>query len=101
MASIFKVSKHKKFNYSPLYFDPEKAELNRRIEKSRSEVVSGSQSTHVPSIKGKMKKNLISQSYSSGHSEKVRRIIILASIFSLIAVFYYLLKLYGLFFVNV
>ncbi len=100
MASIFKVPKHKKFTYSPLYFNPEKEELDKRVRQSRSELSEQGSTSFVPNIKGKMKKNLISPHYGDAKAEKIRRLIILATIFLLIGVFYYLIKLYGLFFIH-
>ena len=55
---------------------------------------------HVSNIKGKMHKNLLSQSYSKGGYDKIRSVIVISAVFLLIALFYLVLKVSGLFFVN-
>ena len=82
-------------------------DLRERVEKAQQEagISAGLQERskkpgHVSNIKGKMHKNLISQPYSKGGYDKIRSIIIIAAVFLLIALFYLVLKVSGLFFVN-
>lgn len=104
-GSFFKPIKNKTFNYTPIYYNPEMEDLHERVKKAKREAgiideADSSGKKYIPNIKGKMRQNLITQHYSSGGYSKIRAGIVLISIFLLIALFYLVLKLSGLFFVN-
>ena len=93
LGSIFKTQKHKRFEYKPVYFDPDKEDLNKRIKRAENEALNENSSTYVPDIKGKMKEYLITQNKAKATHVTIRRIIIVITILLMIAIFYYMVEI--------
>lgn len=106
------MTKNKSFNYQPRYYNPEMEDLHQRVEQAKRELaemeeinpsVQSSQdlkSRYIPNIKGKMRKNLITQQYTQRSNAKVRGVIVLISVALIILIFYFILKFSGVFFIN-
>lgn len=104
--------KNKSFNYQPRYYNPEMEDLHRRVEEAKRELAeseginppvsasSNEKGRYIPNIKGKMRNNLITQQYTQRSNAKVRGMIVFISAALIILIFYFLLKISGVFFVN-
>ncbi|MDR1223335.1 MAG: hypothetical protein LBL07_10740 [Tannerella sp.] len=98
--SFFKIPKHKRFEYTPRIWDPEKEEREERIKQIHEEMgildTSGGK-PYVPNIKGRFRKEY-EQSRKSrpklAYSNKIRSYIIIGTILLLCAIFFYFIKLY-------
>lgn len=112
IGSFFKLPKNKSFNYQPRYYDPQMEDLHQRVEKAKREIAESEGlkynespefqrgAAYIPNIKGKMRANLISQKYTQRSNANIRGVIILISIALLLLVFYFILKISGVFFIN-
>ena len=92
---LFKTPKHKVFNYKPLYWDPEKEELNERIKRAQAEagIIEASdnpKSTHTRNmIRGSFQKAMYENRRYAGNQKFIRVIIILSFAIVLVALFYF------------
>ena len=92
---LFKTPKHKVFSYKPLYWDPEKEDLNERIKRAQAEagIIEASdnpQSTHTHSmIRGSFQKAVYENKRHAGNQKFMRVIIILSFAILLVALFYF------------
>jgi hypothetical protein len=112
IGSFFKLQKNKSFSYKPRYYNPEMEDLHRRVKLAKAELAaeeaeknsnsseSGVSTPYVPNIKGKMRTNLITQKYTQRSDSNVRGVIVLISIALIILIFYFILKISGVFFIN-
>ena len=91
IGNLFKQQKHKQFEYRPVFYDPDKEELQKRIKKAQIE--SSGNKTYVPDIKGKMKEYLISEKKSKASVKNIRLIIIIVTLALLALMFYYLIEI--------
>ena len=91
IGNLFKQQKHKQFEYRPVFYDPDKEELQNRIKKAQEE--SRTDKTYVPNIKGKMKEYLISDKKSKASIKNIRLIIIVITLALLALMFYYIIEI--------
>ena len=93
-GSIFKTQKHKRFEYRPVFYNPDKEELDERVKRSQLEAEKEKKgNTYVPEIKGKMKNYLISHSDTHTSHKNIRKVIMVVTMGLLIAIFYYLVEI--------
>jgi hypothetical protein len=50
---IIKLPEHKKFNYTPVYYDPRKEALEEKVKKIKDELASEKSNDYRPDFKGK------------------------------------------------
>ena len=103
--SLFKTPKHRVFNYKPLYWDPEKEELQERIKRARAEANSVenrplSKSAPHNMIRGSFQKALYENRRHSGDN-KILRVIIILSFAALLIAFFYFTKILEVILTNV
>ena len=83
---LFKVPKHKEFNYRPIYFDPEKEEREERIKRIKAEMgvkdESGETKYKPGIVRGQMRGNY-RQYRKARRQSNVRLIVILLTLFAL------------------
>ncbi len=88
---FFHTPKNKRFNYSPLYYDEQKEELDRRVRQIKREMgvkdLDDSDKPYIPNIKGQMR-----GVFKRKHEEKKRatsRLLIILVV--LLAIVYFIL----------
>lgn len=88
---MFKLPKHKKFEYSPLYYDERKEQLEKIKQKyDYNESEGGKESSEYrPNIKGQMRSHF---NKNSGKSQKASNIRLIIIILGLLAITYYLFQ---------
>ena len=96
IGGFFKLPKHKQFGFKPRYYDADKEEFEQRVKRAEQEVTGYSGGNYVPNIRGKMGKHLIDQKRSQSPYLRIRKIIIVASIFMLALLFYYLINFFDI-----
>ena len=87
---FFRIPSHRQFNFFPRYFDPDKEELEERIQEAKKKYgleEKNEDEPYVPHIKGKMR-SYFRQSKKSKKQSNIRLLIIIAALFLLA---YYLL----------
>lgn len=83
---LFKIPKHKEFNYRPIYFDPEKEEREERIKRIKAEmgVKDEDGKPYKPGIvRGQMRGQYRQHYTQSKRQSNVRLIVILLTLFAL------------------
>ena len=73
IPSLFKVARHKKFNYEPMYYDPIREEIKERegrikreMQLNNGEIPEGYVSTASNNIRGSFRQNRSKQKDSTG-----------------------------------
>lgn len=91
---IFKTTRHKVFNYQPLYYDERKEALDEKIEKARRK----EKGEYVPgaSIKGAFNKRIRYDVKRSKSNDSIRRFITLAALVIFMIALVYIVKYLGL-----
>ncbi len=95
--SFFKTSKHRVFNYQPLYYDERKERMEERISNARSEN-QGKSADYVPgrNIRRNFRKALYENRRMPG-SPLIMRIVVFISLLGLVIAMYFVAKSVGLF----
>jgi hypothetical protein len=103
--SFFKIPEHKRFEYIPRIWNPEKEERDERLRQIREElgIITNTSDgkPYVPNIKGSFRKEYEQNNKGKvklGYSNKIRSFIIIGSILLLCIIFFYIIQLYPYFF---
>ena len=96
LPTIIRLPNHQKFEFKPRYWNPEKEELEARVERAKREVGKGTytdkKGNYVPNIKGQMRGTYMSGPYQNVRKRESQksnmRFVIILAILGLIA--YYL-----------
>ncbi len=92
--SFFKSPQHRVFHYSPLFWNPEKEEFDKRVARSREEVKAAQETQerrYVPgsNIRGSFKKNMEVQRRAPKNQNVVRWVVLISLIVIMIAAVYF------------
>ncbi|MFO8001583.1 MAG: hypothetical protein R6U46_10085 [Marinilabilia sp.] len=94
--TFIKIPRHRKFQYDPIYYNPEKEEREARERRLRKEmgmsVEEQSGRGHVERIRGGMRRRIKSQFEVTRTERKKSNIRLIIILVILIALFYYLLN---------
>lgn len=85
---FIKLSQNKSFDYKPMYYNPQKEELQQRIDRAKREAGSTDQ-PYTPNIKGQFKPVFNREMRTSERKSNIRLVIIIAV---LMGVAYWLLS---------
>ncbi|MDR2027372.1 MAG: hypothetical protein LBQ01_07430 [Prevotellaceae bacterium] len=103
--SFFKIPQHRRFEYTPRIWDPEKEEREERLKRIREElgIVDNTSDgkPYVPNIKGAFRKEYEQNSKNKnkfGYSNKIRSYIIIGTVVLLCLIFFYFIRIYPLLF---
>ena len=82
IPSFFKINKHKQFNFTPRYYDPQKEDLEKRIKSIEQEMGVNEGEAYRPSIrKGQMTNYFRGKKRKAQKQSNIRLIIILIVLF--------------------
>jgi len=103
--SFFKIPEHRRFEYNPRIWNPEKEEREERLRRIKEELGIVAKTSdgkpYVPNIKGSFRKEYEQNNKGKvklGYSNKIRTYIIIGSILLLCIIFFYIIQLYPYFF---
>ncbi len=82
ISNMFKIPKYKVFNYSPVFYDEQKEDLEKRMKNLEEEF------SKKKIYRGKMRQRMHRDSYQNEKKSLRRPIIIITNIFLLIIIFY-------------
>ena len=81
-AKLFHTPKNKRFNYSPLYYDEKKEELEKRIRRIKQEMGKPEdEDIYIPNIKGQMRGGYFKRSQEQKRRSSFRLVFILVILF--------------------
>ncbi len=90
--SFFKTPKHKVFNYRPMYWNPEKEELDTRVRRAQAEagiLDEGPSRMKRSEVHGAFQKAMYQSRRHAGNQKALRIIVILSFAALLTALFYF------------
>ena len=91
IPTFFKINKHKKFNFIPRYYDPQKEDLEERIRSVEREMGVKEGEAYRPTIrKGQMSSYFNRKSRKAQKRSNIRLIIILLILFLIAYLFIYI-----------
>lgn len=88
MPSFFKSSKPKRFAFSPRYYDEDKAQLEARIKRIRSELKEADMAKNDDDLRLKFRNEWRKNSNISASNKATYRVFIIASILGILAYLY-------------
>ncbi len=88
IGNMFKIPRHKMFNYKPIYYSEAKEDLQSRIDDVKRELGVEVDSKYTSNIKGQIRRNLHRDSFSKQDNSFRRSIIIIVNIILLALIFY-------------
>lgn len=100
--SFFRVAEHKKFEYSPRIWDPDKEDREERLKRIQEEMGiidhTSDNTPYVPNIKGRFRKeyeqNIKTSKAKGGYGKRVRNLIFIGAVLLLCIIFFYIAQLY-------
>ncbi|MDR2424135.1 MAG: hypothetical protein LBD59_05350 [Prevotellaceae bacterium] len=105
--SFFKIPEHKRFEYIPRYWNPEKEEREARLKRIQEEMgATGSSSDgkpYVPNIRGSFRREFDRTRKSKSGTKgmmKIRSLIMIVSVLLFVVIFVFLLKIFPWLFVE-
>jgi hypothetical protein len=91
ISNLFKLPRHRTYNYQPRYFDPAKEEREKRLkEKEANSDMEREQNDAIVQKRISIKSNYISNKYAAQKEDKIRRYIRIVTIALLLLVLYML-----------
>ncbi|MEA3444442.1 MAG: hypothetical protein U9R19_06905 [Bacteroidota bacterium] len=96
IGGFFRLPRHKQFEFRPRYYDADKEDLDQRVKSAEQEVKGYADKKYLPNIRGKMGQHLIDQKKSQSPYARIRKIIIVISVFMLALLFYYLINFFDI-----
>lgn len=102
ITGFFKLNQNKRFNYTPIYHNPEKEEREARIHKIKEELgIKDDEKAYVPDIRGKFQGNYSRRGRTGQKAPFYRLVIMLITVGLVILVFYLIFHYTSLMFTNV
>ncbi|MFH2096768.1 MAG: hypothetical protein ABIJ16_13750 [Bacteroidota bacterium] len=100
ITSFFKVNPHKRFEYKPRYYDPDKEEREARLQKIKEELGMKDDKPYQPDIRGKFTSHYERKHVYSHKPPLYRMVIVVLTLLLLVVVVFLTFRLTALLFYN-
>ncbi len=85
-SRLIKLPQYRRFNFPARYYNADKEEFEKRVEKSKREAIASNQKEYTPNIKGQMRGYFLRDAARQSRNSNIRLFVIIAAL-SLLAYF--------------